>query len=57
MSVERNVYFLFLDIRIWAPILVYQYENPSGYIIARIDELKTLLTPQLLQYEPVMILF
>ena len=28
----KKVYFYFLGVKIYAPILVYWYENPSGYV-------------------------
>ena len=32
-SVNKSI-FHFLGTRIWVAMLVYQYENPSGYITA-----------------------
>ena len=29
----NNGIFNFFGTRIWAPMLVYRYENPSGYVI------------------------
>ena len=32
ISVKKGI-FTFLSAKIWAPIPVYQYNNPSGYVI------------------------
>ena len=41
-SINKSI-FHFLGARIWAPMLVYRYENPSGYITGSVQKMLTVL--------------